>query len=100
MAILIIFAVGFGLFGLVFLSQATSGVGLIAFGCLLAICARIAQAASHHSPGTIPEVTVAPHRSDTALYIVGGILSVVVLVIVSFALFSDQIANLVAGVLG
>ncbi len=34
----------FGVGGLLFLSQATSGVGLIAFGCLLGIVARIIQA--------------------------------------------------------
>lgn len=35
-------------FGLISLSQATSGVGGIAIGCLLAIVARIAQAGHHH----------------------------------------------------
>lgn len=34
--------------GLLFLSEATTGVGLIAAGCFLAIIARIAQASSHH----------------------------------------------------
>lgn len=34
--------------GLLFLSEATTGIGLIAAGCFLAIVARIAQASSHH----------------------------------------------------
>ncbi len=33
-----------GIGGLLFLSQATSGVGLIAFGCLAGIVARLLQA--------------------------------------------------------
>ena len=35
--------------GLVFLSQVTSGVGLICGACLLAILARVNQAADHHA---------------------------------------------------
>lgn len=38
-----LFAVG----GLVFLNQATMGVGLIGFGCYLAIVGRMAQADRH-----------------------------------------------------
>ena len=38
-------AVGFGALSL---SQATLGVGAIAIGCFLAICARLAQAEVHH----------------------------------------------------
>lgn len=38
-----------GLIGLVFLSEATAGVGIIALGCLTAILARIAQASHHES---------------------------------------------------
>lgn len=34
--------------GLLSLSQATAGVGMLAGACLLAICARIAQAARQH----------------------------------------------------
>ena len=34
--------------GLLFMSNATSGVGLITFGCLLAVWARILQAGAHH----------------------------------------------------
>jgi hypothetical protein len=48
MVVLLIGALGAGGIGLLFLSQATAGVGLLAFGCLLAICARIAQAAGQH----------------------------------------------------
>lgn len=46
---LVVVAVLFGLGGLLFLSEATSGVGLIAFGCLLAILGRIHQAGQHHT---------------------------------------------------
>lgn len=38
-----------GFFGLVFSSQATGGVALIAASCLLAILARMAQASIHHA---------------------------------------------------
>ena len=34
--------------GLLFLSQATAGVGLVAFGCWLAIVARLVQAETIH----------------------------------------------------
>jgi hypothetical protein len=34
--------------GVLFLSNATAGVGIIAIGCLLGIWARTAQAAVHH----------------------------------------------------
>lgn len=37
----------FALFGLIDLSQATRGVGLIAFACFVAIGARLMQASSH-----------------------------------------------------
>lgn len=37
-----------GIFGLATLSEATTGVGAIAFGCLSAIGARILQASRHH----------------------------------------------------
>ena len=38
-----------GLAGILFLSEATSGVGVIALGILFAAWARIAQANKHHS---------------------------------------------------
>ena len=38
-----------GALGVLLASQATQGVSLIAFGCLLAICARLAQASAHHT---------------------------------------------------
>jgi hypothetical protein len=47
MGALIVLAVILGALGLLFTSQATLGVGLIALACLIAILARIAQA-SHH----------------------------------------------------
>ena len=37
-----------GFFGLVMTPGASSGVGIIAFACLLGILARIAQASRHH----------------------------------------------------
>jgi hypothetical protein len=52
-----ILAVLAGLFGLISLSQATLGVGVIGFGCLLAILARLAQAEAHHK---------ATNRSDSS----------------------------------
>ena len=38
--------------GVLFLSEATSGVGMIAFACLLGIIARIAQASDHRAKAT------------------------------------------------
>jgi hypothetical protein len=35
--------------GVLFLTQATMGVGLVGLACLLAIFARIAQATDHHA---------------------------------------------------
>jgi hypothetical protein len=46
---LVVLALLFGLGGLVFASEATAGVAAIAFGCLLAILARIEQAGRHHN---------------------------------------------------
>jgi hypothetical protein len=49
MAVLLrILAVLAGLVGLGSLSNATMGVGIICFGCLLGILARMAQAEEHH----------------------------------------------------
>lgn len=47
-ALLVIAAILLGCVGALFLSQATTGVGIIAFACLLAILARITQASDHH----------------------------------------------------
>jgi hypothetical protein len=46
--LLILAAFGVAAIGLLFLSNATSGVGILSLACLLAICARIAQASAHH----------------------------------------------------
>lgn len=46
--LLVVGAVLLGLAGLLELSQATLGVGLIALACLLAILARIEQATRQH----------------------------------------------------
>jgi len=48
MAALVVLAIVAGLAGLVFTSAATSGVALIAWGCLFGILARIAQAEKQH----------------------------------------------------
>jgi len=48
MAFLIVLALLAGFGGLMFLSNATTGVGVICFACLFAILARIAQAAEQH----------------------------------------------------
>jgi hypothetical protein len=45
-----------GLGGLASISQATLGVGMIGFGCLLAILARLAQAEAHHKASQGPHV--------------------------------------------
>lgn len=45
LVIIAILAVGYGLLSL---SQATLGVGMIAIGCFVAILARLVQAAEHH----------------------------------------------------
>ena len=47
--IFVAFALLIGLVGIVVTSEATSGVGLIAFACLLGIFARMAQASAHAS---------------------------------------------------
>jgi hypothetical protein len=47
--LLVIAAVGLGLWGLNDLTQATLGVGLVALGCLCAILARIQQASAQHA---------------------------------------------------
>jgi hypothetical protein len=47
MGALIVGAVILGAIGLLFTSQATLGVGLIALACLSAILARLAQASYH-----------------------------------------------------
>lgn len=46
--LLILVALAAAGLGLLFLSQATIGVGLIAGGCLLAVWARLVQASAHH----------------------------------------------------
>lgn len=48
MVVLIVLSVLAGLVGLAYMTQATTGVGIICGACLLAIFARIAQASDHH----------------------------------------------------
>lgn len=49
MPVLLAVSILLGLGGLVFLSNATTGVGLIALACLVAIIARIVQAGQQHA---------------------------------------------------
>ncbi len=49
MLILFIISIVLGLAGLLFLSEATTGVGLIGLACLFGIFARITQAASNNN---------------------------------------------------
>jgi len=49
MIILFIISIVIGIAGLIFLSEATTGVGLIGLACLFGIFARIAQAASNNN---------------------------------------------------
>lgn len=48
-ALLVFVAAIAGVAGIAFSSEATFGVALIAFACLLGIFGRMAQAAHHHS---------------------------------------------------
>jgi hypothetical protein len=48
MAALLVLALLGGIAGFMFLSEATTGVGIIAFACLIGILARVAQAAEQH----------------------------------------------------
>lgn len=64
---LIVIAVLAALLGLILVSQATAGVAIIAFACLLAIFARIAQAESHHReahPGPLIIPAIERHRQE------------------------------------
>ena len=58
-ALLVFLALAAGFIGLVFSSQATAGVAIVAVGCLLAIFARMAQASHHHRARAI-QPTAAP----------------------------------------
>lgn len=45
--LLLVFAVLVGVLGTIAASQATMGVALVGFACLLGICARVIQARDH-----------------------------------------------------
>jgi amino acid transporter len=47
--ILVLASIGLGLYGADHLTQATLGVGVVCVGVLVAVIARIAQAADHHA---------------------------------------------------
>jgi hypothetical protein len=61
-AILVAVSLLIGVVGLLFMSQATTGVGLIAFACLVGITARIAQAA--RAPAAVPSSLAAVDRES------------------------------------
>ena len=63
MIIFVILAVLAVVGGALSLSNATAGVGIIAIGCFLAICARIAQAGQQHAAllAAVRTVTAEPH---------------------------------------
>jgi hypothetical protein len=46
--VLLLLGLVLGFFGILMLSEATRGVGLICAGCLLAVWGRIMQASGHH----------------------------------------------------
>jgi hypothetical protein len=55
--VLALLALGCGIVGLWSLTPETSGVGLIGFGCLLAIIGLLAQAAEHFARASAPRVS-------------------------------------------
>lgn len=57
-SVLMVVALIAGLVGLVMSSQATSGVAIIAFGCLIAIVARLVQADKHHRESRAAKATI------------------------------------------
>lgn len=95
MPALIVLAVLAGGLGLLLASQATVGVAVVGFGCLLAILARIVQADHHHkvahpppplirasdratSPGDL-DARPAPSQTDTSRrerLVIGGVVAV------------------------
>jgi hypothetical protein len=61
-AVLAVISALLGLVGFAMLSQATSGVGAVALGCLVGILARMAQAADHQKAllKRLPAVVAVP----------------------------------------
>lgn len=49
LAVLVLVSIGLGLYGMDRLSQATLGVGVLCGAVLVAVLARICQAADHHA---------------------------------------------------
>lgn len=100
--ILILIAIGASLLGLLLLTQATYGVGLLAFACVTGILARIAQAQELHRATTpAPIATAAPQparaqRSDRTLYILATVLVglTVLVIVVMYALGSSSLLRL------
>lgn len=90
--------------GLLLLSNATSGVGMIAFACFLGILARLAQAQAHQQRASPPEPAPAwkstepdlskpstPMTStEKAVFFVG---LVIALCVVGFKLYWDSIGH-------
>lgn len=104
-AVLLIAAILFGVSGLLFLSKATSGVGLIAFACLLAIFARIVQASSETSHehtreasdhGNEAPAAAGIMRGNRAVKVVGAMLcamlfGVTTLLVAVYLVFGDPV---------
>jgi hypothetical protein len=67
--LLVFAALGIGGFGVLLLSNATFGVGMIGLGCLMAILARMAQASHHHDAHPHPPATPS---TESASVIVAG----------------------------
>ncbi len=66
-ALLILVAILTAVGGLLFLSQATTGVGIIGIACLLAIFARLAQASDQHKKAmqTLEEMKISLKSPQT-----------------------------------
>jgi hypothetical protein len=92
-----IFAAGAGL---LFLSQATAGVGLVAFGCWLAIVARLVQAdalADEHKEKERATAVKAPTKQlmsgKTLAWIVGAMVGGIVLIVLLPAIWGWIVLN-------
>ena len=99
--VLIVVSILAGLVGLLALSNATMGVGIMAGACLLAILARIAQAHEHHrelhpakpfvpvpGPGSSPpdDEWTPPQPTPTTPLQKGALIGLMVLVVVAIVL--------------
>lgn len=53
-----------GIIGLNFMTKATMGVGIICFGCLVAIIARVRQQETHHAETMQQRIVLAGKQSE------------------------------------